>query len=242
MIFNLFKYKPTLKELIPKDFIDIHSHILPNIDDGSKNVQESVLLIEKMKEMGFSKIIATPHTYAGLYQNTNDTIKESFNEIKNKIPSDVNVLYASEYLLDSSLIEKAEEKSILCLHSNYVLVEMSYLSPPNNLYEIIFKLQLNGYIPILAHPERYYFLHEDFKKYYELKRRGCKFQMNLLSSTFFYGKKILNISNKLLELDLINFVGSDIHNTKHIESFNLKVLLGKRGEFEKLINNNYLFD
>ena len=78
MIFNLLKSKPTLKELIPEGFVDIHSHILPGIDDGAKNIKESLELIEKMNEMGFSKIIGTPHTYPGLYENTNESIKKSF--------------------------------------------------------------------------------------------------------------------------------------------------------------------
>ena len=82
MIFNLFKAKPTLKELIPDGFVDIHSHILPGIDDGAKNIEESLSLIYQMKEMGFSKIIGTPHTYPGLYDNTNESIKSSFDLLK----------------------------------------------------------------------------------------------------------------------------------------------------------------
>ena len=107
MIFNLFKSKPSLKELIPDRFVDIHSHILPEIDDGAKNVKESLVLISEMKQMGFSKIIGTPHTYPGLYDNTNYSIENSFNKISKKIDSDVEVSFASEYMLDKQLIEKA---------------------------------------------------------------------------------------------------------------------------------------
>ena len=85
MIFNLFKAKPTLKELIPNGFVDIHSHILPGIDDGAKNIEESIKLISEMKKMGFSKIIGTPHTFPGLYENTNETIKKSFEKISQKL-------------------------------------------------------------------------------------------------------------------------------------------------------------
>ena len=90
MIFNLFKSKPTLNELIPKGFVDIHSHILPGIDDGAKNVEESLKLISEMKKLGFAKIITTPHTYPGLYDNTNDTILKSFNSIKNCNSNGIN--------------------------------------------------------------------------------------------------------------------------------------------------------
>ena len=111
MIFNLFKSKPTLDNLIPIDFVDIHSHVLPGIDDGAKSVDESLNLISEMNRMGFKKLIATPHTYQGLYNNNTNTIKNSFNLLKNKIPADMEIKYASEYFLDSSFLTKMKEKS-----------------------------------------------------------------------------------------------------------------------------------
>ena len=111
MIFNLFKSKPTLKELIPEGFVDIHSHILPGIDDGPKNIEESLKLISEMKKMGFSKIIGTPHTYPGLYDNTNNSIKKSYEKISQKLNSEIKLNYASEYMIDRSLIKKANEKT-----------------------------------------------------------------------------------------------------------------------------------
>ena len=151
-MFNFLKSKPILKELIPKGFIDIHSHILPGIDDGAKNVKESLKLVKQMRELGFSKLIATPHTYPGLFNNTSKTIKDSYLQLKKKSNYVENVFYASEYMVDLSLVKKAEEKSLLTLKKNYVLIEMSYFSAVNNLYEIIFQLRMNDYIPILAHP------------------------------------------------------------------------------------------
>ena len=115
MIFNLFKAKPTLKELIPDGFVDIHSHILPGIDDGAKNIEESLELISKMKEMGFSKIIATPHTYQGLYNNSSSSIKNSYNKIKDKVDKKIEIQYASEYMIDETLIEKAHKKKLYSL-------------------------------------------------------------------------------------------------------------------------------
>ena len=180
MIFNLFKSKPTLKELIPKGFVDIHSHILPGIDDGAKNVKESVELIKKMKNLGFSKIIGTPHTYPGLYNNTSDSIKKSYDNLKKKLSENINIHFASEYMIEKNLIEKARRKSLLCLKDKYVLVEMNFISIPLGLYEIIFEITVNGYIPILAHPERYMFL--DLNEFKKLKKFGCLFQANLLSA------------------------------------------------------------
>ena len=195
MIFNLFKSKPTLNELIPKGFVDIHSHILPGIDDGAKNIEESLNMINKIKEMGFSKIIGTPHTYQGLYNNTNESIKNSFNLVKKNLKENIEIDYASEYLLDYSLIEKAEKGVLLAIKGKYILVEMSYLGPSLNLDEILHKIIAKGYIPILAHPERYSYYYRLFNQYYKLKKIGCLFQLNLLSAVGYYGKDSLMITN-----------------------------------------------
>ena len=240
MLLNIFKSKPTLKELIPKGFVDIHSHILPGIDDGAKNVEESVMLISKMKKIGFGKIIATPHTYANLYENTNDSIKSSF-QLLSKLKVDLKIDYASEYLIDSSLTKRISEKTILTLKENHILLEMSYLAPPNNLHEIIHFALINNYTPIIAHPERYIFYHKNFKEYEMLKRIGCKFQLNLLSVTGHYGKSVLKISKKLIRKNLIDFVGSDIHNKKHIDAFNNKICIDAVNNFKKALEANNQF-
>ena len=117
-MFSIFrKSKPKLSEIIPKGFVDIHSHILPSIDDGAKNVDESVILISNMKSLGFSKIIATPHIYPGLYNNTIENLRDSYNKLMDKNYDD-NISYASEYFIEMSLIEKAEKKSLLTLSKN----------------------------------------------------------------------------------------------------------------------------
>jgi len=241
MIFNLFKSKPTLKELIPNGFIDIHSHILPGIDDGAKNIKESKELIDKMNEMGFAKIIGTPHTYQGLYDNTNESIIKSYNLVLDKIPLEIDIGYASEYMLNNSLLDKLASQSILCLKENYILIEMSYIAPPINLYEIIFEIQINKYIPILAHPERYRFLHKDFRQYKKLKQMGCLFQSNLLSFTDFYGRDISKIADKLLKKKMIDFLGSDIHNMKHIKAFEKKIITKDTSELKEVCEKNILF-
>ena len=106
-MFNLFKInKPRLVDLIPMGFIDIHSHVLPHLDDGSRSVNESISLIEGMENLGFGKIIATPHTYPNLYNNTNYTIKKSYEQLKSKLKTKINVRYASEYLIDKSIEKK----------------------------------------------------------------------------------------------------------------------------------------
>ena len=238
MIFKLFKSKPTLKEIIPNGFVDIHCHVLPGIDDGPNNSKQSENLITKMKNMGFSKIIATPHTYPGLHNNTIETIKNSYNKILKKQKIDVCIDYASEYLIDTYLIEKAEKKELITLKDKYVLLETSYMGAVNNLEDIIFQLRMNDYIPVIAHPERYRYLFEFKKKLFKLMDMGCKFQLNLLSTTGYYGKDIAYQADKLLGLDLIDYVGSDIHNENHIRNFDMKIKIKNLRKFEQTIKNN----
>ena len=240
-MFDLFRKKPILADLIPEGFVDIHSHILPGIDDGAKDIEESISLISQMKEMGFSKIIGTPHTYQGLYNNTNESIKGSFDLLKKNLKEDIEIDYASEYMIDGSLLKRIEERSLLALKDNYVLVEMSFISAPNDLYEILFQLKLNNYIPVLAHPERYGFLFNNFEEYSKLKKVGCKFQLNLLSVTGYYGKEVVKITDKLLKNSMINFVGSDIHSQKHINSIKEEVKILEIEKLQKVIEANNIF-
>lgn len=237
---NFFKSKPYLKDLIPNGFVDIHSHILPGIDDGAKNIEDSLNLISDMKKLGFSKIVGTPHTYTGLYDNTNESIKKSFNKLNKKKPKDLEIKYASEYMLDKSIIEKAKNKNLLCVKDNLVLVEMSYMAPPYKLYEIIFEIRVNGYLPILAHPERYLFI-QDFETYLKLKKVGCIFQANLLSCVGYYGRSVVKVLDKLIKKEMIDFVGSDIHNTRHILAFEKKVKIQNTKILKKIISNNSVF-
>ena len=237
MILNIFKSKPKLKEIIPKGFIDIHSHVLPGIDDGAKNINESFEMISEMKKLGFSKIIGTPHTYEGLYNNTNESIKKSYDLLYGKFDGDIKIKYASEYLADYNLIKKAEKRNILCLKENYVLIETSFNHKPLNLLDIIFKLQTNGYTPIIAHPERYSYMYEN-KYYFSLAHRGCKFQVNLLSAVGYYGKKCTKITDFLLKNNLIDFAGSDLHNTRQISLFNNRLKIKNKIKLINVLENN----
>ena len=129
----------------------------------------------------------------------------------------------------------------MTIKDNYVLVEMSFLNPPIQLHEYLFELQLAGYQPILAHPERYTFYHSNFKEFEKLKKMGLKFQMNLLASVGYYGSDVANASDKLLKSGFIDFVGSDIHHKQHIDSFARKVVLKETKAFEIAIENNKFF-
>ena len=112
---------------------------------------------------------------------------------------------------------------------------------PLNFYDIIFKLQINGYLPILAHPERYDYLQNNKKLYFELKNRGCKFQLNLLSVTGYYGKKCVEGCDFLIKNDMIDYVGSDIHNISHIRIFENSTVIKEHNKLNDIINKNFYF-
>lgn len=241
---SLFKSKPKLSELIPNDYIDIHSHVLPGIDDGAKNLDNTEFLLNAMAAFGFQKVITTPHTIKNVWDNSRIEIENALELVKEKIPNLSNKLAiscASEYFMDENFVQQFQNEKLLTLKDNYVLVEMSYLNAPIQLYDILFNLQLEGYQPVLAHPERYGFFHSNFKEYERLKKAGCLFQMNLLSSVGHYGKEVAETANKLLANNLINFVGSDIHHKHHIKAFSNKVIIKEVKKLENAIANNSFF-
>ena len=241
---SLFNFKPKLSELIPSNYVDIHSHVLPGIDDGAKNINESKFLMEAMIGFGFKKCITSPHTMANVYNNTIETITTAKKTVETNLPDlakklDLNA--ASEYFIDENFIENFKSNPLLTIKDNYVLVEMSFLNPPIQLHEYLFELQLAGYQPVLAHPERYVFYHNNFPAFETLKKMGLKFQLNLLSSVGYYGPDVLKAANNLLKQGFIDFVGSDIHHKQHIDSFARKVILKETKAFEIAIENNQFF-
>lgn len=204
------------------DFVDIHSHLLPGIDDGAAVVEDSVAMIRRFREIGVNKFIATPHIMNDYYPNTPESINNALLILKQRLQMegmvDVQIKAAAEYMMDHSFIELLEKQPLLTIMENLVLVEMSYFQPPINLYEILFQLQTSSYKPVLAHPERYVFYHSrKLEKYKELKERGCYFQLNLLSVTGHYGKNIQEMAYKLIEADLIDYIGSDTHQQRHLD-------------------------
>ncbi len=238
------KNKTILKDLIPDNHIDIHSHLLPGIDDGAQTIEDTIFLVNSLKNMGMVKLITTPHTFSGFWENTKDKIQklevETISSLKeNNIT--IPLQAASEYLLDDHFVSLFQKGEILTLKDNYVLVEMSYLNAPIQLYDIIFDLQVAGYKPVLAHPERYTFYHNNFDEFVKLKNAGCLFQLNLLSVVGYYGEAVAECAKKILKKGLFDFVGSDVHHKKHIASFDKKVLLKDIQPLKEIIQNNQFF-
>ncbi len=244
MIFFKKKEIPLI-DFFPEGFVDIHSHLLPGIDDGAKNLDNSIELILKMRSYGIKNFITTPHVLGDVYPNSSETIKAKLKEVqeelKNRNITDITINAAAEYMMDEQFSKRLENDDILTLKDNFILVEMSYFNAPINLYDILFEIQLKGYKPVLAHPERYNFYHNNIENYYKLKKAGCLFQLNLLSLTEQYGKNVQKISNQLLKENMYDFVGTDTHHHNHLE---LLKKVGTKNNLEKidlLLKNNKKF-
>ncbi|GGA88854.1 capsular polysaccharide biosynthesis protein [Flavobacterium palustre] len=243
-MFTLFKSKPILKDLIPNNHIDIHSHLLPGIDDGAKSFEDTLRLTQSLQNFGISQFITTPHIIQHVWDNTREQIITTKNNtVEALAKNNITIPFqaAAEYLMDDQFVKLLQSNDLLTLKDNYVLVEISYINAPIQLYSILFDLRVAGYIPVLAHPERYLFYHKNFSEYEKLKKAGCLFQLNLLAVVGYYGEKIAKIADTLLQKGMYDFVGSDVHHSKHIAAFNDKVKLKDVAPLKEIIGNNQFF-
>ena len=241
---SLFKSKPKLYELIPSEYIDIHSHVLPGIDDGAQTNDDTAFLLEAMHNLGFETIITTPHTIKNVWDNDVETITNAYHQVANELPNwkqKLNLRFASEYFLDENLIQLVQNTDLLPLKDKTILIELSYLNPPIPLYEYLFELQLKGYQLVLAHPERYNYFHNHKKEFEKLKKAGCKFQLNLLATVGYYGNNVAQTADYLLKNQMYDFVGSDIHHKKHIAAFQNKVAIKNFKSLEEMMTKNAFF-
>ena len=194
---------------------EMHCHVLPGIDDGAKDVDTSLTILRKYKSLGCSNIIATPHTMSGIYDNTPSTIEASYSSVNNQVDG-MKLRFSSEYMVDENFNTLLDTKNIIPLHENYVLIEMSYFQPPENIKEMIFKIGTLGYIPVLAHPERYEYYHNKPDIFQDFKSRGCLLQLNALSLSEHYGGSCQKTALKILKEGLYDFIGIDTHRIEHL--------------------------
>lgn len=226
--------------------VDMHSHILPGIDDGSKDIDSSIVFIKGLSELGINKFICTPHIFTEVYPNSKETIFPVLNQVRSALKSqqvDVQVEAAAEYMMDLDFIELLKKDEILPLHGKNVLVEMSYQVETRNVDQFIFDLNIKGYQPVLAHPERYIYYHNNFEQYRKMKELGCILQVNMLSLAGYYGRAVKQVAISLLKERLIDVVGTDLHHIKHLEYITRFVKSGEAGKLlgDYPIRNNELF-
>lgn len=195
--------------------IDIHSHILPNIDDGARSVEETFELIKEAEEAGFEAIVSTSHYMEGYYETDVPEREIWINIIHQKLQEknkNIKLYLGNEIYLTENMISLLEEgKASTINDTSYVLFEMPLNVEPFNLYNMIYEMMQQKIVPILAHPERYTFVQQDPELIYDLIEKGVLMQANYASITGYYGKKAQMIVKKLLENNMIHFLGSDVH-------------------------------
>ena len=219
---------------------DLHSHLIPGIDDGAKTMRESLELLRALHALGYRKIITTPHTMPHRYPNDTAGSLEGLGALRRAV-SDADIALAidaaSEYYLDEHFMARIRSGDLLTFGDNEVLFEMSYIVEPPQLDAVIFEMQSSGYTPVLAHPERYLFMHETFGRYEELKTRGVRFQVNINSLGGFYSKAVQKTARKIMDAGWIDYLGSDTHHRRHIDALT-KTLAG--GVIDKVLRKNRL--
>jgi protein-tyrosine phosphatase len=219
MLFDIFKKKNVIPDFNFSSLkTDMHSHIIPGIDDGARTMDQSIELIKRIKDLGFSNIVTTPHIMADYYRNTPEIIKSGLDDVRAELLAqsiDINIEAAAEYYLDETFEAKLDSRNILTFGDKYLLFELSFVNPPNNLEYLIKKMNDKGYKPILAHPERYPYFTNGLDDYYRIREYGCYFQLNTISLIGYYDKYSQRIAKELLNSSMIDFLGSDMHHTKH---------------------------
>lgn len=218
-MFNFFKKK--IKHIHHESLkIDFHSHILPGLDDGSDNIEESIQLLRKMQEFGYTHLIMSPHVMGDFYKNTPEMILDKLQLLQAASTANglqISLQASAEYYLDEWFEEKIKAKQLLPFAKNKILFEISYVNEPRNLFDTIFDLQIAGFQPVLAHPERYSFFHSRFDMYEKIAETGCRLQVNLLSLIGYYGPNEKHVAEKLIDKKLAYYLSSDAHKLKHLE-------------------------
>ena len=218
-VFNWFRRKPSVEG--KPIFTDIHSHLLPGLDDGVKSFEEAEAIINQFLSLGYTKLITTPHVMSDAYRNTSEMILARLAELtdyldKKKI--NIKIEAAAEYYLDEELVKNVEQdQPLLTFGQKYVLFETNFMTEPLQLKEFIFLLSTKGYTPVLAHPERYIFLQNDFNKIEDLLDRGVLLQINTSSLTGYYSIPAKRTAQKLIDKGWVHLLGSDCHSQQHVE-------------------------
>jgi protein-tyrosine phosphatase len=215
----LFKRKATASSVTSLT-ADLHSHLLPALDDGAVNEEETLTLARGLQSLGYRKCITTPHIYQGVHHNTPETILPVLEKVKallRKHQINFEMEAAAEYFFDAAFFSMIEDRSLMTFAGKYVLFELPFSNQPPMLDDVIFKMNLASYQPVLAHPERYSFFHgRHMKEYERLKNAEVLFQLNLMSLTGQYGEGARQAARHLIAGGMIEFAGTDLHREKQL--------------------------
>ncbi|PSK91465.1 tyrosine-protein phosphatase [Taibaiella chishuiensis] len=244
-MFNIFKRKKTEQQ--PEDlawlYADMHGHFIPGIDDGPKELEQSLKLLESMVAFGYKKLVTTPHINADFFPNTPEIIAGALASLQHAVAErgiDIEISAAAEYMIDFGFMDLLDAPAPLLTlgNTNHVLVEMGYMQEVPMLDNALFRVQAKGYVPVLAHPERYVFYHDAPLSLFEnLKEKGCLLQLNVIALAGYYGKEVLHAAERLLNAGLYDYCGSDVHHERHIKA--LTMLLNSKN-YPKIKHGNFL--
>ncbi|GAE28412.1 manganese-dependent protein-tyrosine phosphatase [Halalkalibacter wakoensis JCM 9140] len=237
--------------------IDIHSHILSMVDDGSQSARQSIEMAKSAEEQGIRMMIATPHHKNGRYENTKTTIIEEvrrFNEVLKEQQIDLTILPGQEVRLYGEILDDYQKNEILTLNqSNYVLVEFPSDHVPSYASRLFYEMKLTGIQPVIAHPERNRAILERPDKLFDLVEQGVLAQVTASSMTGRFGKKIKNFAHQLVDHHLVHFIASDAHNASTRpnelqqafqtieEAFDLNLVYYFQENAEILVNDQTVF-
>lgn len=220
-LFSFLKKDKTPEKPVAELTTDIHSHFIPAIDDGSQSMEETIHLLGQMEDLGYKKVITTPHTMTNSFDNTPEIILGGLEEVRSSIKKEglsIEIEAATEYYLDDSFITRLENKEqLLTFGANYVLVETGFINEPRELKEASFLLTMQGYKMVLAHPERYLYLLENKLLLEEILDRDIILQLNIVALTGCYSKPVQKFAEKLIDMEAVRMAGSDCHNMGHID-------------------------
>jgi len=212
--------------------VDMHSHLFPGIDDGVEDLEQALETIVALKNLGYRKLITTPHVMMGVYDNTPEILLAKRDQLRAFLKDkgvDIEIEASAEYYLDEHFMEllHAGKHKLVPIANKYILIETAFMHASPFLNEAVFLIQASGLKPILAHPERYLYMHEDFNTYVELHQKGVLFQLNLSSLTGYYSPMVRKMARRLIDEQMVDFLGTDCHGLRHIQNL------------EKAFDNDY---
>lgn len=240
-VFTTF-FKRKIENNIPALNIDLHSHLIPAIDDGSKNMEESIKILKALEKAGYYKVITTPHVMIDSYRNTREIIMDGLESLRMKAKESglmIEIEAAAEYYFDEGFIRHFSTSIPLSISGEYILFETSYMAKPLQFDEMLNTIIRAGYTPILAHPERYRYIENLEEEYRQLKERGVYFQVNINSFGGHYGKESQRKAIFLSEHGMIDFLGSDVHHIKQVKTLRS---IKNKSEYKKIFKNNLILN
>ncbi|MEJ6506286.1 MAG: histidinol phosphatase [Crocinitomicaceae bacterium] len=217
---NIFKKKEVLPPFdLGRLKVDMHSHLIPGIDDGAQDMDQSIAMLAKFQNLGYKKVVTTPHVMTDSFPNTSETILNGLAALRAEAKSvglTIEIEAAAEYYFDETLMPKIANKELLTFGDNYVLVEFAFHSPPQFLDQLFFELKSNGYRPVVAHFERYMYYLGKIDEAVEWRKQGINIQINLNSLSGQYGPDIKKQAERLIDAGEFDFVGTDCHRIEHL--------------------------